>query len=62
LANEQRIEGKHVIATSESALSVLEVVAISKELMTSTDGQKPHEAVRERYSTSDSPDLGTCPE
>jgi transposase len=32
LANEQGIEGKYVIATSESALSVLEVVAIYKEL------------------------------
>ena len=32
LANEQRIEGKYVIATSEPALSVLEVVAIYKEL------------------------------
>jgi len=32
LANEQGIEGKYVIATSESALSVVEIVAISKEL------------------------------
>ena len=32
LANEQGIEGKYVIATSESALSVLDVVAIYKEL------------------------------
>jgi transposase len=32
LASEQGIEGKYVIATSESALSVLEVVAIYKEL------------------------------
>jgi transposase len=32
LASEQEIEGKYVIATSESALSVLEVVAIHKEL------------------------------
>jgi transposase len=32
LAAEQGIEGKYVIATSESALSVLEIVAIYKEL------------------------------
>jgi transposase len=32
LASEQGIEGKYVIATSESGLSVLEVVAIYKEL------------------------------
>jgi len=32
LAHEQGIEGKYVIATSESALSVLEIVAIYKEL------------------------------
>jgi transposase len=32
LAAEQAIEGKYVIATSESALSVLEIVAIYKEL------------------------------
>jgi transposase len=32
LASEQGIEGKYVIATSEAALSVLEVVAIYKEL------------------------------
>jgi transposase len=32
LAREQGIEGKYVIATSESALSVLEVMAIYKEL------------------------------
>ena len=32
LASEQGIEGKYVIATSESALSVLEVVAIYKDL------------------------------
>jgi hypothetical protein len=32
LANEQGIEGKYVIATGESELSVLEVVAIYKEL------------------------------
>ncbi len=32
LASEQGIEGKYVIATSESALSVVEVVAIYKEL------------------------------
>ena len=32
LASEQGIEGKYVIATSEAALSVLEIVAIYKEL------------------------------
>ncbi len=32
LASEKRIEGKYVIATSESGLSVLEVVAIYKDL------------------------------
>jgi transposase len=32
LGDEQRIEGKYVIATSESALGVLEVVAIYKDL------------------------------
>ncbi|MBV8487922.1 MAG: hypothetical protein JO161_06550, partial [Planctomycetaceae bacterium] len=32
LVGEQSIEGKSVIATSESGLSVLEVVAISKDL------------------------------
>ncbi len=32
LAREQGIEGKYVIATSESALSVVEIVAIFKEL------------------------------
>ena len=32
LAREQGIEGKYVIATSEAALSVLEIVAIYKEL------------------------------
>ena len=32
LGSEKGIEGRHVIATSESGLSVLEVVAIDKDL------------------------------
>jgi transposase len=52
LESDKGIEGKYVIATSESSLSVLEVVAIYKDLSNSRPGGFPWKSRRFSSSTS----------